>query len=298
MQELDKHVKDLLNERIKALEKNFQGDCIFYYGVIYPLIEKRFRDFIELLQEDRNNDHKEDNNHERLIVFLNTAGGNTETVEKMVEIIRYHYSEVYFVVPDRAMSAGTILCMSGNKIYMDYGSALGPIDPQVYNENEKEWVPALGYLDQVEKMIEKSAKNQLTEAELLILQNQDLAMLSQFEQAKNLTVTLVKKWLVEYKFKDWKKHRTDPEKKGEDVTLKEKADRAEDIAKILSNNKIWHSHGRRISSSTLANVLKLEIEDYSSNDELRSLIRSYNDFIIDYIDRHDRTFFLHSRCYF
>lgn len=179
---------------------------------------------------------------------------------------------------------------------MDYSSSLGPIDPQVFNG--KDWVPALGYLDQVEKMIEKSANNQLTEAEFIILQNQDLAMLSQFEQAKNLTITLIKKWLVEYKFKDWSTHRTNPDKKGQNVTLEEKEERAEEIANILSDNKIWHSHGRKISVSTLTNVLKLEIEDYSENKKLRSMVRSYNDFLIDYINRHDTIFFLHSRCYF
>jgi hypothetical protein len=289
VQELDKHVKDLLNERIVALEKYFDGDCIFYYGPIFPSLEKRFRQFIELLQEDGNN-------RKRLIVFLNTPGGSAETAEKMVELIRYHYSEVYFVIPDEAMSAGTIFCLSGNKIYMDYSSSLGPIDPQVFNG--KDWVPALGYLDQVEKMIEKSANNQLTEAEFIILQNQDLAMLSQFEQAKNLTITLVKKWLVEYKFKDWSTHRTNPDKKDQNVTLEEKGERAEEIANILSDNKIWHSHGRKISVSTLTNVLKLKIEDYSENKILRSMVRSYNDFLIDYINRHDTIFFLHSRCYF
>ena len=36
---------------------------------------------------------------------------------------------------------------------MDYTSSLGPIDPQIHNG--KEFVPALGYLDQVEKMIQK-----------------------------------------------------------------------------------------------------------------------------------------------
>ena len=289
MQELDKQVKDLLNDRLAALEVYFDGDCIFYYGLIFPSVEKRFREFIELLQADGDK-------RERLIVFLNTSGGSSETVEKMVEIVRYHYSEVYFVVPDEAVSAGTILCMSGDKIFMDYSSSLGPIDPQVFNG--KDWVPALGYLDQVEKMIEKSANQELTEAEFIILQNQDLAMLSQFEQAKNLTITLVKKWLVEYKFKDWSKHRTDPNKKGKKVTQEEKEERAEEIANILSDNKIWHSHGRKISASTLRNTLKLEIEDYSSDKELRPLVRSYNDVLIDYINRHETIFFLHSKCYF
>ena len=289
MQELDQHVKDVLSERIIALENYFEGDCIFYYGVIFPSLEKRFREFIELLQA-------EGANRKRLIVFLHTPGGSTETVEKMVEITRHHYCEVYFVIPDEAMSAGTIFCMSGNKIYMDYSSSLGPIDPQVYNGSD--WVPALGYLDQVERMIEKSEKNQLTDAELLILQGQDLAMLSQFEQAKNLTITLVKKWLVEYKFKDWLIHQTDENKKGQQVTLKEKEERAEEIANILSNNKLWHSHGRKISASTLTNVLGLKIEDYSSTNDLRSMVRSYNDFLIDYINRHEMQIFLHSRCFF
>lgn len=265
MQELEKYVKELLNTRIAVIEAHFDGDCIFYYGPIFPSLEKRFREFIELLQDDGGE-------HKRLIVFLNSPGGSAETVEKMVEI-RYHYSEVYFVVPDEAMSAGTILCMSGDKIYMDYSSSLGPIDPQVFNG--KDWVPALGYLDQVEKMIEKSANNELTEAELIILQNQDIAMLSQFEPAKNLTITLLKEWLVKYKFKNWATHQTNPQKLGQNVTLEEKEERAEEIANILSDNKIWHSHGRKISAATLSKKLKLKIEDYSSDCELRLKIRSY-----------------------
>ena len=62
---------------------------------------------------------------DRLVIFLNTPGGSAETVEKMVEVVRYHYGEVFFVVPDYAMSAGTIFCTSGDKIFMDYSSALG-----------------------------------------------------------------------------------------------------------------------------------------------------------------------------
>ena len=62
----------------------------------------------------------------------------------MVEITRYFYNEVYFVILDQAMSAGTIWAMSGDKIYMNYASSLGPIDPQVATP-EGRWVPALGF---------------------------------------------------------------------------------------------------------------------------------------------------------
>jgi len=289
VRELDAQVKEALAQRVRALEAHFSADVIFFYGPIYPSIEQLFREFIEKLKQDGAP-------REKLVIFLNSPGGSAEIVEKLVEIIRFHYKEVYFVVPDEAMSAGTIFCMAGDKIFMDYSSSLGPIDPQVHNG--KAWVPALGYLDQVERMIARSAKGDITDAELVILQNQDLAMLSRYEQAKNLTITLLKKWLVEYKFKDWTTHQSNPDKLNQPVTADEKKERAADIAKLLSDNKIWHSHGRMISATTLSKVVRLKIEDYSSDGALRPLIRAYSDLVTDYAVRNNYASFLHSRCYF
>lgn len=194
----DDTIRDTLNQRLRKLEYYFSSDVIFYYGEIHPALEKSFRDFIEQLKKDTEFDRS------RLTILLNTPGGSAETVEKMVKIVRFNYEEVYFVVPDYAMSAGTIFCMSGDKIFMDYSSSLGPIDPQVYNG--KTWVPALGYLDKVEELIKKSANGDLTEAEFLILQKVDLAELRSYEMARDLTVSLLKEWLVKYKFKDWERH--------------------------------------------------------------------------------------------
>ncbi len=285
----DSTIKDVLNRRLSVLEDRFKADVIFFYGAIEPFLVKPFRDFIEQLK-------KADEPRQRIGVVLNTPGGSAEAVEKLVEIIRHHYRDVYFIVPDFAMSAGAILCMSGDKIYMDYSSSLGPIDPQVYNG--KEWVPALGYLDKVEQLLKKAKDGELTNAEYLILQSLDLALLSRYEQARELTLTLLKKWLVEYKFKDWSKHRTDPEKKGQCVTREEKMERAEEIARILGDNKRWHSHGRMISPHTLHTELRLEIDDYSNDLELRDMIRAYNDLMVEYIGRSQFSYFMHSRHYF
>lgn len=321
MLEVDYQVKDALRAQLVELEKHFDADCIFLYGPIFPGLEKRFREFIETLRNDKTGVYAapvamaaaaaapaaapapapvaapgDAEKKARLVVFLNTPGGSAETVEKLVELIRFHYAEVYFVVPDEAMSAGTIFCMAGDKIFMDYSSSLGPIDPQVHNG--KDWVPALGYLDQVEGMIRKSLAGTLSEAELVILQNQDLAMLSRYEQAKALTITLLKKWLVEFKFKDWVKHGTTREKLGHPVTHEEKIARAEEIARLLSDNKLWHSHGRMIGLGTLTKVLKLKIEDYSTEKILRPKITAYNSLITDYIRSKSHAAFLHCRCYF
>lgn len=196
-------------------------------------------------------------------------------------------------MPDSAYSAGTIFCMSGDKIFMDYSSSLGPIDPQVYNGTS--WVPALGYLDKVEELIDKSANGRLTQAELVMLTQQDLAMLRRHEQARDLTIALLKEWLVNYKFKNWDTHRKSATKVGQPVTTQEKEERATEIARDLGNNKIWHSHGRSIGIYALTNILKLEIEDYSNDMVLKTLIRQYNDLICQYILRSGSEVFLHSR---
>lgn len=283
------HVRQTLAERLDMLEGHFAADGMFFYGPIWPGVEKRVRDVLERLKADGSN-------RNRLVIFLNTTGGSAETVEALVEVIRFNYPEVWFVVPDYALSAGTIFCMSGDRIWMDYSSALGPIDPQVHNG--RDWVPALGYLDQVESMIRKSREGTLSDAELVMLQSQDLAMLSRYEQAKNLTITLLKKWLVEYKFKDWEKHESNPALVGQPVTAAEKQERAEEIARLLADNKRWHSHGRRIGAGTLQSVLRLKIDDYSAHTDLRNKIRSYNDFLLEYITRDNLPSFLHSKNFF
>lgn len=282
----DENIRITLNNGLRDLETHLESDVIFYFGEIHPSLDKGFRDFIEELKKDVEFERN------RLTVILNTPGGSAETVEKMVNVIRHHYNEVFFIVPDSAMSAGTIFCMAGDKIYMDYSSSLGPIDPQVFNG--KKWVPALGYLDKVEELIRKSQNGTLTEAEFLILQKVDLAELRSFEMARNLTVSLLKEWLVKFKFKNWDTHSST----GQPVTQSEKEARAEDIAKLLGNNSLWHSHGRSIGINILTTVLKLKIDDYSDDPDLSKKIRNYNDLICEYILRHGAKAFLHSRIYF
>jgi len=275
-------IHEILNERLDDLEKHFNADFLFYYGPITDSLDKPFRDLVEELKADPTNNNT-------LFIVLNTPGGSAETVERLVKITRHHYDEVNFIIPDAAYSAGTIFCLSGDNIYMDYSSSLGPIDPQVYNG--KNWVPALGYLDKVEELINKSIAGTISQAELIMLREQDLAMLRRHEQARDLTVALLKEWLVKFKFKNWNTHSSS----GNPVTQAEKEQRAEEIARDLGDNKIWHSHGRSIGVSALTHILRLKIEDYSADTTLRALIRDYNDLICQYISRNEIQMFFHTR---
>lgn len=293
MQTLYSHNLGALNFYANHLSERNEFKCslLSYVGQIHPAFLPNFIEQVERLSAKRH----EKQNQNRLAVVLSTPGGIVETVEKMVSVIRHHFNEVFFVVPVSAMSAGTILCMSGDKIFMDYTSSLGPIDPQVQGPDGR-FVPALGYLDKVNELIAKSrTPGGLTDAEFMMLRAQDLATLRRYEQARDLSVSLMKDYLVKYKFRDWLHHRTTTP--GEAVTTEQKECRAEEIAKSLSNNNIWHSHGRLIGIEKLSDVLKLEIADYSSNMELRNAIRSYSDLLEDFCMRNQQQqVFIHTSC--
>lgn len=278
----NRSIFEIINSRCVELENVLKSDVVFYHGSIYPQFFRAFRDFIE---EVRGSSKREEG---ALSVVLRTGGGSAETTERMVGIIRKHYEHVNFIIPDIAMSAGTILCMSGDRIYMDYASTLGPIDPQVPTPDTGDYVPALGYLDKVEEITQKGM---LAPADVVMLKSIDLAKLALFEQARDLSVDLLKKWLVEFKFKNWTKHRTS--NPGSPVQQHEKEARAEQIAKDLADHKRWRSHGRSLDVAKLTE-LRIEIDDYSDDLALREAIRGYNDPLTGFVDRTGMEFVLHS----
>lgn len=280
---IDDTLKQLLQTRLKALEEHLNADVLVYYGSLAPVSANLFAKLIEELKLDKVK-------HDKLYVILTTMGGSAEVVERYVNILRHHYAEVNFIVPDYAYSAGTIFCMSGDNIFMDYISVLGPIDPQVPNKDGK-YVAALGYLDKINEFIDKAAKGTLTNAELIWLKDLDLGEIRSFEQARDLTTDLLTKWLATYKFKKWASHSNNT-----CVTSDEKQQRAVEIATELSDNKKWKSHGKGISIAELQ-ALKLKIEDYSKNQDLRVLIRDYYNAMDEYVRMKNLNIFIQNRVF-
>lgn len=117
--------------RLKAIEDLLDHNCLTMISPIQVGLEHRIRVAIEAREERM----------ETLVVILDTSGGVVEIVERIVRVLRLHCAEVKFIIPDRAMSAGTVLVMSGDEILMDYHSCLGPIDPQF--EKDGHLIPAL-----------------------------------------------------------------------------------------------------------------------------------------------------------
>ena len=254
---------ELLKEQLETIEAHFKADCIYINGPISSELVEITREVVERLVEDTTR-------NTTAYILLTTGGGDAISVERLANIFRHNYSEVNFIVPDHAYSAGTILCMSGDNIWMDYNSVLGPIDPQVQNK-EGRYVPVLGYLDKIEDLIKKAQTNSLSQAEFLILKDFDLAELSQYEQATELTTDLLEQWLVKYKFKNWKTHSST----GKRVTEKDKKERAKRIAKDLANYSKWKSHGRPLNIDVIRN-LKLKVEDFGENKEQQRMILNFH----------------------
>ena len=282
---LEKLNRGTVIDLLKKLEVKLDGDILTYYGEIINGVERQVKDIIEALSKDSEK-------HDRLFVILTTPGGSLTPVQRMVDVFRHFYREVNFIVPDYAFSAGTILCMSGDNIYMNYFSALGPIDPQVQNKDGK-LVAALGYLDKINELLQKAKNNDLSQAEFLILKDFDLAELRSYEQAKELAIDMLKKWLTKYKFKDWVTHSDGITP----VSESEKEERAIEIAEKLSDNNIWKSHGRPIGIETITTDLKLKVIDYEENDDLSDLIAEYYDVLTEYIIGHKFRLFLQTRLF-
>ena len=280
---VDLVVREKLDIDISSIEKHLDSDAIAVYGPIVYGLDERVRDAVEAFTE-----HKS-----KVAVILDTPGGIVEVVERMVETIRSFYEEVVFIVPDRAMSAGTIFAMSGDSIMMDYFSRLGPIDPQV--EKDGKLVPALSYLIQYKRMLKKDREGKLTTAEFALLSKFDLAELHQYEQARNLSSTLLKTWLAKYKFKNW----TVREGSGKPVSEEDRIERALEIANALSDNELWHSHGRGISMQTLeSDAVKLKIDDLRADKTLHKAVREYYTCMRDYVSRMNFIPFVHTKSYF
>ena len=277
-----RYVESELNRRLRAIEAHLDADVMTCIHPIQQPMDDLIRDYVEDIKDRR----------ERLLVILETNGGSIETAERIADTLRYHYpKEVSFLVPNYAMSAGTVLVMSGDTIYMDYYSVLGPIDPQVRNRDGV-FVPALGYLDKYQELIKKSDKGKLSPAELAFLvQKFDPAQIHRFEQARDHSVDLLKKWLVQYKFKNWVETQTQKLT----VTPKMREKRAAEIAQKLNDTKRWRSHGRGLSMDVINKDLNLMIENFGSDSELNKRVRSYYRLLKDHLSGNNHAIALQTR---
>jgi hypothetical protein len=281
----DDIIESLLADKCEVLENRLEGDVIILRAPMMPGIDDIIRREIESMAS-------KPGKRDQLVVVLETTGGSIEVVERISDVFRHHYGSVIFVIPNFAYSAGTVLSLSGDEIYMDYYSVLGPIDPQIRNRDGR-WVPGLGYLEKYDGLVSKSKSGEITNAELeFLIRKFDPAELFALDQAKKHSADLIEKWLCEYKFKDW----TVRQSSGEAVTPEYKATRAKEIADLLGDPTEWNSHGRGIPLRVLdSERVRLKIKNFGTNPDLNTAIRGYYDLFLDHCGNRNSQIAIHSR---
>ena len=282
MRPLDDYIKVQLDQHLAQIGKTLGADGMSIVSPILPGLDIRVRDALDQIK----------NKKPVIAIIHDTPGGIVEVVERMVDSIRNSYSEVIFVIPDRAMSAGTIFSLSGDRILMDYFSCLGPIDPQI--ERDGKLVPALSYLNEFERLNAKAVEGKLTSAEYALLSKLDLGELYQFSQARELSKELLIKWLSNYKFKNWNV----TEMRKIPVTIEMRKQRANEVAEMLSSTERWHSHGRGINMRTLTEEIGLKIENFSEINGFGPFVKEYFELLRDYMSREKLMSFVHTEGYF
>lgn len=246
--ELKTELKDL---RVKYA--SYTGRDLFVYasdfnkakmGIDVSLMQDDFYIIQDILRESTK---------DVIDVYLETPGGSGETAEEIARFLHTKFKEVNFVIAGEAKSAGTILTMCADNIYMCSTGSLGPIDAQVrlgrstvsaydyktWVDEKREEAKINGYLNAFDALV----VSQITPGELY-------GVVNSLEFAKEL----VRDWLVQYKFKSWTVTNDSKTPVSQEMKLK----RATEVSEKLCNHMDWHTHGRSLKIADLEQELLIE----------------------------------------
>ena len=185
--------------------------------------------------------------------YIETPGGSGESAEEIAKFLHSKFSEVNFIIAGEAKSAGTILALSGHTISMTDTGSLGPIDAQV--KIGRTFISAHDYNEWITKKKREAEKyNGLNPVDAVIISQISPGEIERMVNSLEFAKDLVTKWLVKYKFKNWKK----TEKNNKDVTEKDKKERAKEIADELTNQSKLRTHARSLKINDLKKWLKIE----------------------------------------
>jgi hypothetical protein len=252
-----------LDRLIKEYNQITDSFLMIYASAVDKPVEEK-----NLVQDDYYiiHDLLKDKPHGKLDVFLETLGGSGEVAEEIVEFIHRKFSLISFIISGQAKSAGTILALSGNEIYMTETGSLGPIDAQVKVGRSR--FSAYDYIEWVEGKRKEAAEiGKLNPFDAVMIAQITPGELKGISHSLEYAKDLVIEWLPRYKFQNW--HKT--EERGITVTPEMKKTQANKIARELINHARWRSHGRSIKIRDLHD-LGLKINRIEDNPQLSEIV--------------------------
>lgn len=196
--------------------------------------------------------------NDKLDIIIHTNGGDPNAADAIIRYLRKKYKNIRAIIPQNAMSAGTIMSCGCDEIVMGKHSYLGPIDPQ-YVLNTPLGVrafPAYSFIEQFEQAKAEVSKDATTlKAWLPILQSLAPAMLVEAKKSIQFTKEIVEEFLDLYMFQ------------GKNKTLATK------ISDHLSDHGNFNAHGKKLDSDYMKN-LGLTIVDLESDQKFQDLVLS------------------------
>jgi ATP-dependent protease ClpP protease subunit len=131
---------------LKHLCQHTTRNVIAYYS---GFLSKPRIDGIDITDDDKNGFmlciHELDRSR-GLDLILHTPGGNIAATESLVVYLREMFgNNIRAIVPQIAMSAGTMIACSCREILMGKHSSLGPVDPHFNG------IPAIGVLEEIKR---------------------------------------------------------------------------------------------------------------------------------------------------
>ncbi|MCB2209429.1 ATP-dependent Clp protease proteolytic subunit [bacterium] len=115
-------------ELFRKIEKELERPVVsFFTSFNYPvIIDDSDADLLEgLLQSmDLSNG---------LALLISSPGGSGTAAERIINVCRSYSGtgEFWAIVPGKAKSAATMICLGASKVFMGPASELGPVDPQI-----------------------------------------------------------------------------------------------------------------------------------------------------------------------
>lgn len=186
-----------------------------------------------------------------LDLILHTPGGDVAATEAIVQYLWVMFDKnIRVIVPQLAMSAGTMIACASRRIVMGKQSSLGPIDPQIGG------VPAQGVLDEFQMAVQSIKKDPAC-APLWqqIVSRYHPSFLLECSQAIEWSRKMVHTWLCNNMFAD-------------------EADRAvvaDKIVGYLGDHSTTASHSRHLSISKCQEI-GLKIERLEDDPKLQDLV--------------------------
>lgn len=256
-----------LEQELKALISAYQELTKRKLFIYSAALSKSSQD-ISLNQDDYYiiHDFLNDTKAKEIDFYIETPGGSGETAEEIVRFLHKKFDNVNFVIAGEAKSAGTIMALGGNNIFMTDTGSLGPIDAQVFIGRTV--VSAHDYIEWVEnKSNESQGNNSINPFDATIVAQINPGEIGGVFNALNFAIDLVEEWLCKYKFAHW----TETETKHKKVTPKMKKKRANDIATSLTNHSKWRSHGRSLKIEDLEK-LGIKIDNIDKKKDLSEIV--------------------------